>query len=198
MKEVLTIKQPKMKKILFLLVLTFFAGNIFAQEIHLTRNGKISFFSHTAVEDIKAENNQVFSSINTKTGALQFLVLIKGFQFKNASMQQHFNDVEYMNSSVYPKSEFKGTIKDLSKVNFSKDGVYPVQVEGNLTLHGVTNSIQTEGIIRIQKGKIESESKFKISLADYKIKIPSIVTAKIAESVDVTIRCAYEPYKTNP
>ena len=168
-----------MKRIILLITLSLCAGKIFAQEIHLTRNGKISFFSHTAVEDIKALNNQVFSSINTKTGALQFLVLIKGFQFKNASMQQHFNDVEYMNSSVYPKSEFKGTIKDLSKVNFSKDGVYPVQVEGNLTLHGVTNSIQTEGTIRVKKGKIESESKFKISLADYKSKSPPLLQQRL-------------------
>lgn len=186
-----------MKKINFLIAFVICVSRGFAQDIQLTRNGTISFYSHTAVEDINAKNNQVFSSINTQTGVLQFLVLIKSFQFKNASMQQHFNDVEYMNSSVYPKSEFKGTIKELSKVNFSKDGVYPVVVEGNLTLHGVTNSVVTQGTIVVKNGNIQTESKFKINLADYKIKVPSIVTAKIAESVDVTIRCAYEPYKTN-
>lgn len=166
-----------------------------AQDIYLTRNGKISFFSHTSAEDIDAVNNEVFSTLNIKNGNLQFLVLIKGFQFKKAAMQQHFNDKEYLNSTEFPKSEFKGSVTDLGKVNFTKDGTYPVLVEGNLTLHGVTNKIKSEGSIIISGGKISSSARLQIKLSDYKITVPSIVTAKVAETVDVTVNCSYQPYK---
>jgi polyisoprenoid-binding protein YceI len=166
-----------------------------AQDIHLTRNGKISFYSHTNLEDIDAVNNEVSSTINTKTGAMQFLVLIKSFQFKKAAMQQHFNDDDYMNSSVYPKADYKGIIKDLSKVDFSKDGSYPVIIEGNLTLHGVTNKVTVNGTVAVKAGKISTNAKFPIKLADYKVTVPSIVSEKVAQTVDVTVTCSYEPYK---
>jgi len=184
-----------MKRFFLFLSLAFLIVQTNAQDIHLTRNGKITFFSHTSIEDISAVNNEVFSSINIKTGNLQFLVLIKGFRFKKASMQQHFNDVEYMNSNEFPKAEFKGAITDLSKVNFSKDGIYPVTVEGTLTMHGVSNKVKTEGTVTVKAGKISTAAKFIAKLADYKITIPSIVTSKVADSVEISVACSYEPYK---
>jgi polyisoprenoid-binding protein YceI len=185
-----------MKQLFSVCLIIFCSMKLTAQDVHLTRNGKISFFSHTNIEDIDAVNNEVTSTINTKTGAMQFLVLIKSFQFKKASMQQHFNDDDYMNSSVYPKADFKGTIKDMSKIDFSKDGSYPVVVDGNLTMHGVTNKVMVKGIITVKGGKISSSSKFAIKLADYKVSVPSIVSDKVAEVVDVTVTCTYEPYKS--
>jgi polyisoprenoid-binding protein YceI len=185
-----------MKQLLTVCLIIFFSIQLTAQDIHLTRNGKISFFSHTAIEDITAVNNEVSSTMNTKTGAMQFLVLIKSFQFKKAAMQQHFNSSDYMNSTQYPKADFKGMVKDLSKIDFSKDGTYPVLVEGNLTIHGVTNKISVNGTVTVRAGKISSTSKFAVKLADYKVSVPSIVSQKVAEVVDVTVTCTYEPYKS--
>jgi polyisoprenoid-binding protein YceI len=180
------------RSIIFMLILSVLWQFSFAQN-HITRNGKVSFFSHTKIEDIKATNNEVFSSINTQTGTLQYLVLIKSFQFKNAAMQQHFNDKEYMNSSEFPKSEFKGTITNLSAINFKKDGSYPAVVEGDLTMHGVTNKVKTNGNIIVKGGKITSTAVFNVKLVDYGIKVPAIATAKIAEAIEITANCNYEP-----
>lgn len=166
-----------------------------AQEQYLTRNGQITFFSTTPVEDIKAVNNEVSSVLNTKTGALQFIVLIKSFQFRKAAMQDHFNRKDYMDSDNFPKSEFKGTIADAATVDFKKDGVFPVSVEGNLSMHGITNKIKVTGTVTVKDGKISATSKFKIKLADYKISVPAIVSSKIAEVVEITVNCMYSPYK---
>jgi polyisoprenoid-binding protein YceI len=167
-----------------------------AQDIYITRNGKITFLSQTLIEDIQAVNNEVTSTINIKTGTVQFLVLIKSFQFKKAAMQQHFYSEEYMNSTQFPKADFKGTIQNLNKIDFSKDGSYPVVVEGNLNMHGVTNKLTVNGVITVKGGKISSASKFAVKLADYKISVPSIVSEKVAQVVDVTVACTYEPYKS--
>lgn len=184
-----------MKKWLLLILLAAYACKLQAQDIHLTRNGKISFFSHTNIEDIEAVNNEVSSTINTKTGAVQFLILIKSFQFRKAAMQQHFNSSDYMNSDVFPKSDFKGTIKDMSRVDFSKDGTYAVTVEGNLTIHGITNKVTAPGTITVKAGKLSTAAKFTVRLADYKVSVPSIVSAKVADKVEVSVACNYEPYK---
>lgn len=173
--------------------LAFF--HVHAQENYLTRNGQIRFFSATPLEDIKAINNEVASVINRKTGSIQFVVLIKSFQFRKAAMQDHFNGKDYMDSDRYPKAELKGSIASISNVDFSKDGSYPVTVEGNLSMHGVTQPIKLPGTIQIKNGIVSASAVFRIRLADYQISVPSIVSQKVAEKVEVTVQCSYTPYQ---
>ena len=158
-----------------------------AQKVY-TKNGLISFFSKTALENIKADNNQVLSVLNTQTGELQFSVLTKGFHFPKAMMEEHFN-AEYMESSKYPKSTFKGTVADIAAINFTKDGSYPVTVRGDLNIHGVTKSISSTGTINIKTGKINVSSKFIVSPADYNISIPKVYKENIAKSIEITVNC---------
>lgn len=180
-----------MKKF-FLLATVLFAISTFsaAQKIY-TKNGNISFFSKTSMEDIKADNNQVMSVLNTQTGELQFSVLIKSFHFEKALMEEHFNE-NYMESSKYPKSTFKGMISDISKVNFNADGTYPVSVSGDLTIHGVTKKATTNGKISVKGGKATGTAVFSVALADYKIAVPKLVENNIAKSIEITVNCQYD------
>ena len=121
-----------MKKIIILLTIIIIGINstCFSQ-VYFTKNGRISFYSKAPVENISADNNQVISVLNTQTGALQFSVLNNAFHFPKAMMEQHFNS-DYMESDKYPKSTFKGTVADISKVDISKDGTYNVTSRGAL------------------------------------------------------------------
>ena len=66
-----------MKRFFFTVAtILLFAAAASAQKVY-TKNGLISFFSKTALENIKADNNQVLSVLNTQTGELQFSVLTK-------------------------------------------------------------------------------------------------------------------------
>ena len=125
---------------------------------------------------------------------MEFAVLIKAFQFEKALMQEHFNE-NYMESDKYPKAIFKGAIVDASTVDFSKDGDYPVKVKGKLTIHGVTNEVETDGTIDVKDGKISASSNFEIAVADYKIKIPSVVKDNIAKTVQIVVDMNYELFK---
>jgi polyisoprenoid-binding protein YceI len=184
-------------RIIFTLVFVSVAFiHVKAQENYITRNGQIRFFSATPLEDIKAINNEVASVINRKTGSVQFVVLIKSFQFRKAAMQDHFNGKDYMDSDRYPKAELKGTITNINTVNFSKEGTYPVTVEGNLSLHGVTKSIKLPATIQIKNGSMSANAVFIVLLADYQIKVPSIVSKKVAEKVEVTVQCSYMPHQS--
>ena len=134
----------------------------------MTKNGYIGFYSHTPMEDIKADNNQVVGALDISTGEMVFQALIKSFHFDRALMEEHFNE-NYMESDKIPKSVFKGKITNLSSVDFTKNGTYEVTVEGDLTIHDVTNKISTKGTIEVVSGGINANSKFNIVPEDYKI-----------------------------
>ena len=163
------------------LIVLFFLFNLVlavnAQK-YMTKNGFIGFYSHTPMEDIKAENNQVVGALDISTGEMVFQALIKSFHFDRALMEEHFNE-NYMESDKIPKSMFKGKITNLSAVDFTKNGAYDVTVEGDLTIHDVTNKITTKGTIEVVSGGINANSKFNIIPEDYKITIPGVVREKI-------------------
>ncbi|MBL0145332.1 MAG: YceI family protein [Chitinophagaceae bacterium] len=173
--------------ILIAAIIVIGTATVTAQKVY-TKNGLISFYSTTKMEDIKANNNQTLSVLNTQNGDFQFSVLNKGFHFEKALMEEHFNE-NYMESSKFPKSTFKGAITDLSKVDFKKDGTYNVTVKGDLAMHGVTKNILVNGVISIKEGKITASSKFSIKLSDFNISIPGAVKGNIAEAIDITVNC---------
>jgi hypothetical protein len=177
------------------LFLFFFFLNIFfaaSAQKYMTKNGYIGFFSHTSMEDIKGDNNQVVGILDISTGDMVFQALIKSFHFDRALMEEHFNE-NYMESDKIPKSSFKGKITNLQSVNFSKNGTYDVNVEGDLTIHGVTNKISTKGTIEVLTGGINANSKFNIVPEDYKITIPGVVREKINKNLEVTVTMKFTP-----
>jgi polyisoprenoid-binding protein YceI len=167
----------KLENIIFSVLLTLIPIMVNAQK-YFTRTGSISIYSETPVETIKADNNQVAGAIDTSTGEMVFEVLSRSFHFERALMERDFNET-YIESEKYPKSAFKGKIVNLSDVDFAKDGIYNVNVKGDLTIHGKTREISEPGTIRIANENIEADSKFHLVPEDYDIKIPGVVRNKI-------------------
>ena len=168
-------------------------NTVFGQDKYYTRTGHVYFLSHTDVIDIDGNNNQVTSFLDIKTGEMVFAVLIKSFEFTLATAKEHFNE-SYMESHLYPKSKFKGVIKEIGSFDLTNDGEYRVTVEGDLTIHGITKSVSEPGTLKVKDGKIYGESTFKVAIDDYEIKVPKIVEDRVAKIVDIKIDMVYEPY----
>ncbi len=180
-----------MKRLIILSLLTMLALSAGAQK-YMTKNGFISFFSHTPMEDIKAENYQVAGVIDASTGELVFQVLIKSFHFEKTLMEEHFNE-NYMESDKFPKAGFKGKISDLKAVDFKKNGTYEVLVEGDLTIRDVTKKMSVKGTVEVVTGGLNANTKFIIAPEDFNIKIPAVVREKIAKTLEVTVAMKYAP-----
>jgi YceI-like domain len=180
-------------KRLFSLLLFFliFALSVNAQK-YMTKNGYIGFFSHTPLEDIKGDNNQVAGILDISTGEMVFQALIRSFHFDKALLEEHFNE-NYMESDKFPKSSFRGKITNLSSVDFSKNGTYNVTVDGDLTIHDMTNKVSVKGTVEIITGGINAYSKFEIVPEDYKIIIPGVVRDKISKAMETTVTMKYAP-----
>jgi len=175
-----------MKRIAAVLFLSTLAITGVQAQKYITKNGHIRFFSSTPVEDIEAHNRQVNSALDQQSGEFVFRVLIKSFQFEKALMQEHFNE-NYMESDKYPNASFSGTVVNIKDVDFAKNGAYPVTVEGDLTIRGITKKISERGILEVIDGKVSGKSTFNVLLADYGIKVPAAVTNNIARSIQVDV-----------
>ena len=176
-----------MKQIFLLLIAFFTLANSFTQKTYVTKAAQVKFFSHTPAEDIEATNNQAVSKLVSNTGDIMFSVLIKGFRFENELMQEHFNGADYMNSTKFPKGEFKGKITNIATVNFTKDGTYKVAATGTLTIKGVTKIVSTTGSITVAKTVVSTKSLFKINVKDY-----GIDGSEVAKDLEITVTAKYE------
>ncbi len=153
----------------------------------------IKFFSTTPAEDIEANNTTSVSTINQKTGEVVFSVPMQGFEFDKSMMQKHFNNDKFLDTKTHPKAKLKVNIINIDQVDFTKDGTYSADVEGELTIKDVTKSVKEIGTLRVNAGVIELQSKFKITLADYGIYfVDGKPSTNVAKSVEVTVQAEYQ------
>ncbi|MGI8951580.1 MAG: YceI family protein [Chitinophagaceae bacterium] len=174
-----------MKKILLLICfITAFLFKSYSQ-LYMTRTGFIGFYSKTPLEDIKAENQQVYAVIDASKKNIAFTLLIKSFVFTKELMQEHFNE-NYAESDKFPKASFNGSYT--GNVDLSKDGLYNITANGNLTFHGVTKNITEPATLEVKQGRLLGHSHFQLKPEDFNISIPSLVREKIASEMDVEVK----------
>ena len=178
-----------MKNLIFITLIIFLLQPSFGQKRYFTKTGNVSFRAGTAIEDIDGLNKSTTCVFDASSGDIQFAILIKGFEFKSALMMEHFNE-NYMESDKFPKSIFKGKITNLEKINFLKDGTYPVNVKGVLEIHGVKKEVETNGQFKVLGETVVVTAEFEIVLEDYAITIPSLVKDKISKTARIKVNCS--------
>ncbi len=180
-----------MKKTMLLAVLAISIGQAYAQK-KTTTSAVINFDATTAIDALpKAENKTAIAAIDTKKGTVAFEASIKNFAFSNPKIQEHFNGAGWMNSDKFPTATFNGTITNLSEIDFSKEGTYKAKVDGELTMHGVTQKISTTGNIVVGK-TISANAEFSIKLADYEINGGAIAAGKVAKEPVITVSAEFK------
>jgi YceI-like domain len=174
-----------MKRIL-IVVLSLLAGEAMFSQKLMTRSGEIKFdASMPDLVEIAGTNAGASCIFDASTGEFVALALVKSFKFKSPLMEEHFNE-NYMESSKFPKSTFKGKILnfDASKLSGTKSSY---ELEGDLTIHGVTKKIKTKVTLVESDGKVVVTSNFTVKCKDYAIEIPSLVKEKFAENIKVSL-----------
>ena len=181
-----------MKRLMFGLVALMMTTMSVSAQKFFTKDGNVAFDANSPAEKIEGKNNKGTLVIDGATGKLESAVLVKGFHFKSALMEEHFNE-NYMESGKFPKATFTGQIGNFASVNLKKDGSYPVTVKGNLTMHGVTKPVEAKGTLTVKKGAItNAQAAFKVLMADFGIAIPSAVKDKIAKEAKIDMNCAMQ------
>ncbi|WP_299113998.1 YceI family protein [uncultured Winogradskyella sp.] len=169
-------------QILFV-AMVFITSSVTAQKL-IDKKGKITFeASEKTFEPVKATNASVTAILNTDTGEMASLALMKSFRFKNSLMEEHFNE-NYIESETYPKAKFRGELLDFDYSNLGENTT-SVTVDGKIELRGKEKQIRTTLNIKKSNGSIIMQGSFKVTPADFDIEIPSIVRKKIANEIIV-------------
>lgn len=175
-----------MRLLIIAVIILFSTIGLAAQGKFSTKTGIITFeASVPSFEEVKAVNSDVGAIVNTDTGEFAALALIKGFRFKVALMEEHFNE-NYMESSEYPKAVFKGRIVNFDPAVLTNKAK-TMQLAGSLSIREISQSTDIPITVAKVDGKIKITGSFTINPGDFDIKIPSIVRNKIAERVDVFV-----------
>ena len=181
-----TRKLETMKKnILFLLFLIFTSYFNYAQEKFVTKTGVVNFEASVAsFEEVKATHNSV-SAILKPNGDFASIALVRGFRFKVALMEEHFNE-SYAESNKYPKVIFRGKIQNFNSSKLSNlEKEYTII--GTITMHGEEKKIEAKAFLKIINNMINVETSLTLRPEDFNIEIPSIVSNKIAEEIGVLV-----------
>lgn len=176
-----------MKKSVFIIVFLLLVTNFFSQKM-ITRSGEIKFDATVpgAMDEVIGITKTASAIFDKSTAEIVVLGLVKSFKFKLPLMEEHFNE-NYLESDKFPKANFKGKV-----LNFgSKSGSY--DVEGEMTIHGVTNKVKTKVSIANEGTKLLMSGIFTLKLSDYKIDVPALAKRTLSETAKVSIKLQLEP-----
>lgn len=177
-----------MKKILISMVCLVFSTVAFSQKM-MTRSGEIKFDATVpgALDPVIGTSNTVSSIFDKATGDFVVQGLVKSFKFKSPLMEEHFNE-NYMESDKFPKTSFKGKVVAYD----GKTGTY--DVEGELTIHGVTNKVKAKMTVTAG-AKTSISGTFVVKLSDYKLEVPAMAKKTLAETAKISIKLELEDKK---
>ena len=178
--------------IVLLMLFTTYSVNAQSESKIVSKKTHFKIYSHTAAEDIEANNYKAVGTINTATGDIVFSVPMQSYEFEKSLMQKHYNSKKFLDTKQFPKSKLKGKITNLSDVNFKMDGTYNANIEGNLTIHGETKNINEKAIITVNGNSIVLNTKFSLTLADYAIAFKDgKPSTNIAKVIEITVVAEY-------
>ena len=179
-------------KNLFLILCLSFSLIGMSQEKYFTKTGVVVFeASVPSFEAVKATHKNVTVLLNTESGALAALVLIKGFRFENALMEEHFNE-NYMESDTHSKANFKGRIEGF-EMNAIGESKQPLVMVGAMTIRGISKEVSFDVHVSKLADFFFIDGMLIVNPTDFGIDIPGIVREKIAKNIKINLHLELQP-----
>ena len=172
----------------FFFIFTMSSFQSTAQDIFVTRTAHIHVKSKNSVKNVEADNYQMRGQIDPLTGKVEFVGLIKSFEFKLGALDQAFNH-DKVNLTQYPRITYDGQIKNLKQISFTKPGTYNVNIKGTLYIWDEKRVTSAKGIIIVNgDGSIRAESVFDIRIEEKNVdKLNTIIKEKLPSVMSLDV-----------
>ena len=174
-----------MKK--FLIIVFVFLSCDLISQVYFTRTAHVLVKSQNNVKNIEADNYQIVSSIDLKSGDIRFEGLLKSFEFKLGALDRVFSS-KSIDVSKYPKFRFVGKLTSSNKINIDNSSGQDVTVEGTLYLWDEKRKTSAQGTITsLGNGKFKTHSEFVMSIEEKSMnKLNQLIDQKLPDIVNIT------------
>ena len=178
-----------MRVLKLMFVFLFLFSVVYANEFHVdkSKDNKVRFVSITPFDNFEGTTNKIDGYIFSDGDSLlnksdiyfevDLLSIDTGIGLRNRHMREN-----YLETDKFPLAYYKGALVKADKINKNE---YNVTVEGEMFIHGIKKPLTISGKLIEKDSGFQIVTEFKISLPDYKIKIPKLMFLKINETVDV-------------
>lgn len=166
------------------LILCLVAGVSEAQ-IYSCQKGAINLLGEAPNETITAKSEGLAGKLDVATRKFNFRADMNTFSFSQGDLQTQHAKQSYFESQKYPYATFAGEITN--DIDLKSNGIYQVTVRGKFSLHGVDREMKIPATIDVSNGTVVIATEFKVFLSDHNIKIPRLVSAKVAPEFLVKI-----------
>lgn len=164
---------------------------VYAHEFHVdkSKNNQVRFVSKAPFDDFDGTTNKIDGYIYSEgedlleKSEIYFEVDLISIDTGIGLRNRHMRD-NYLETDKFPLAYFKGALVTADKINQNE---YKVTAEGEMFIHGIKKLLTITGQMIEKDSGYQMKAEFKISLPDYKIKIPKIMFFKINETVDVYV-----------
>ena len=174
-----------------ILIMVLLGSGAYAQQLFVGKGGQVEFTSDAPLELIEASSVKLEGVIKEADRTFAFRVPMKSFEGFNSPLQKtHFND-NYMETDKFPFTSYDGKI--IEEIDFSKPGTYNVRGKGSFICHNEKQERIIKCKLLVSGTSVKVNASFTVFLEDHNIKIPSVVSQKIAEEIQVTINVELKP-----
>lgn len=182
-----------MRFVIIVILISLLSINSYAQDLYAVSGGEVEFTSDAPLELIEASSDKLTGLLKISDRSFAFRVEMRSFEGFNSSLQKtHFNE-NYMESGKYPHTIFQGKI--IEEIDFKKPGTYNVRGKGSFNCHGLKQERIIKCKLIVSPSDIKVKTEFTVLLDDHNIKIPSVVSQKIAEEILITVDFELVPKK---
>ncbi len=177
-----------MKRLLFLIVAVCLAPDADAQPF-MTESGHAEFTSSVPLHTFTGTSEQLAGMINLADSTVDFYVDLTTF---DTGISKRDKDMRRtLNTDEYPFAEFYGKL--VSPFDTSVSKAQPAIVEGEFTIHGITQKVKIEGTLQKTTEGLQAEASWIVNLTDYDIEPPGILFYRVDEEQKVKIKALLTP-----
>jgi polyisoprenoid-binding protein YceI len=168
-------------------VVMLLATDIRAQS-YITETGHVEFTSSVPLHSFTGSSDHLNGLVDFDENLVDFYIDLQTLDTGNGKRDRDMYST--LNAEDHPFAEFTGSLTG----SFDQESteVQNVRVSGDFTIHGVTQSIEVEGILQKRDDRLHIEASWILNLEDYEIEPPGILFYRVDEEIEVRIEAELE------
>lgn len=160
-----------------------------ASQSYLTKSGHVEFDSSVPLHSFTGVSDRLMGKITLPDSTVDFYVDVHTLE---TGIGKRDNDMlETLEAEQHPFAEFYGKL--VSDFNTQHTRPQKVTVEGEFTVHGVSNTVTIDGTLQKTGDSLKVTANWTLNMKDYNIKPPGILFYRVSEKIDISISATLAP-----